>query len=208
MSSSSLYKRRWYDEKPELSRCIGLIEVFPPEIKDIIAQGMIALAEGEFQARELMSSLRSLGPEIILGIYKSKHRRRTHDQHELLHQALNYFYILNADNQIRLSLQVTQIVRNIYTYLDICRTHHRQPAMDDLVNIRNTYVHRGPAEAENLVSHLSARIADGVTLRQPLPRYEAPRYEPSLESEPKKAGMDGIETVSESDKGMQIKKND
>lgn len=185
----ALYNRRWYDQKNELSRCIGLVEVFPQEIQSVVAQGMITLAENEFHAREAMSTLRSLGPEVVLGVYKSKNKRRSHDENELLHQALNYFYILGLDNQIKLAAHVTQVVRHIYAYLDTCNRHRRQPQIRDIVDIKNAFVFRGVDEAQRVTQHLQARIADGT----PSPRIQ---YKPD------------VEVISEGDSGMQVKKND
>src|SRR5690606_18151945 len=103
--------KRWYDRQPRLSQAVRLMMLFPDEVKSIISDGIMLLANREFQVSEQMNSFRTLGSEKILGLYKSKNKRREYDQNELLHKAMNYLYILSEKNQDFMAEHILQLVK-------------------------------------------------------------------------------------------------
>lgn len=156
---------RWYDRHKTVSRSVKLIETFPEEIQVIIAQGIISLAERECQARELMSNLRSLGPDKVLGIFKSKNRRRSYDQSGPVHQAMNYLFILSEENRLFVASQVIEIVNYIYEYLKSCKRYEIDANHEDVVELTQTYIDSGAEEAKQLLVNIqekfSHRLAQG-----------------------------------------------
>src|SRR5690242_14856760 len=98
MTQQSTFKR-WYDRQPKLSQAFKLIILLPDEVRSIISESLMLIANREFNANERENSFRTLGHDKILGLHKSKNKRREYDQNELLHKAMNYLYILSDDNQ-------------------------------------------------------------------------------------------------------------
>lgn len=155
-------RRRWYDQQAELSRCVGLLAAFPPEVQNIVADGMIDLAEREFEVHTLLKSLKSLGPETVLGIYKSKNKRRQLDQAPHMHQALNYFYILSAENRLFLAQLTIDLVSYIYRYFEACRQYREDSSADHLLVLTRKYVQNGGPEAQKFLDGLQKQFSESI----------------------------------------------
>lgn len=155
--------QRWYDRHKTVSKSVKLLETFPLEIQAIIADGIVMLAERECQAHELLANLRSLGPEKVLGIYKSKNRRRSYDRNSTVHEAMNYLYILSEENRLFIANQVIELVNFIYDYLKSCRQYKLDARTDDVAELTKTYIESGAADAQQLLEQLQQRFSTSIT---------------------------------------------
>ena len=54
--------------------------ILPDEIKNIVCDGAMHLANKEFQVNEKMQSFRTMGTDKVMGLHKSKNRRRSYDK--------------------------------------------------------------------------------------------------------------------------------
>jgi hypothetical protein len=157
-----IIRRRWYDQRPELTECVKLVEAFPEEIYAIICEGAICMVEQKFEAHLMLSSLKSLGSEKILGLYKSKHKRRKMDREPHFHRLMNYFYILSPENRILMAGLIKDLVGYIHQYFESCRICRQPVTREDIVGITRCYVDKGGEEAqaflESLQQHFQQRI--------------------------------------------------
>ncbi len=165
----SAIRRRWYDQQADLSRCVMLLAAFPPEVQSIIADGMNDLAEREFEVSTLLKSLKSLGPEIVLGIYKSKNKRRQLDQAPHMHKALNCLYMLSAENRQLLAQLTLELVNYIYRYFEACKQYREQSRPEHLVALTRHYVRNGGPEAEQFLADLRKEFSAGLRGRSSPP---------------------------------------
>ncbi|HEY9685484.1 MAG TPA: hypothetical protein V6C52_00765 [Coleofasciculaceae cyanobacterium] len=166
-----IVRQRWYDQRPELTECIVLVEAFPEEIYAIICQGAICMVEKEFEAHLMLSSLKSLGSEKILGLYKSKHKRRKMDCEPHFHQLMNYFYILSPQNRLFMAGLIKELVGYIHQYFESCRIYHQPVTREDIIGITRCYVDKGGEEAqaflESLQLHFQQRIRNALVKTNP-----------------------------------------
>jgi hypothetical protein len=95
-----------------------------------------------------------MGTDKVLGLYKSKNRRREYDQNEVLHKAMNYMYILSEGNQDYMADHILKMVQFIQMYLSTCRTFKQDPTTEDITELTQKYVENGSAEAENFLNEL------------------------------------------------------
>ena len=146
--------KRWYERQPKLSQAVRLMFLFPVEIKAVICDGIMVIANREFDASERMNGFKTLGVEKTMAIHKSKNKRREYDQHEVLHKAMNYLYILSEENQDAMSDHILQLVNYIHQYLSTCQAFKADPTLEDVAEITNTYVQRGNAEVERFINNL------------------------------------------------------
>jgi hypothetical protein len=117
-------RQRWYDLHPTVSKSVKLLETFPMEVQKLIGEAIIRLAERQCRASDIMTDLRSLGPEKVLGIFKSKNKRRTYDADVTVHQAMNYLYALPEEERERIAEQIISLVSVIYDYLKLCQSYN------------------------------------------------------------------------------------
>lgn len=155
---------RWYDQDPTLSKSVHLIGTFPNEIQGIVAEAIMRLAERECNIKELLENLRSLGPDKVLGMYKSKNKRRKYDGNGTVHQALNYMFILSDSNRLFMAGKIIEIVNHIYDYLRICKTFRRLPDPGDIQAVVNAYLELGGVHATRLLHTIAQNLKEEVAL--------------------------------------------
>lgn len=146
--------KRWYDRQPKLSQAFKLIILLPDEIRSIISESLMLIANREFDANERENSFRTLGSDKILGVHKSKNRRREYDQNELLHKAMNYLYVLSDDNQDFMADHILKMVAYIQKYFATCQEFKAEPTLEAVAQVTHTYVEKGTTEVERFLSTL------------------------------------------------------
>ncbi len=150
--------KRWYEQHKTVLKSVELLETFPEEIQVVIAEGIIRLAERECQANEALSNLRSLGPDKVLGIFKSKNRRRTYDKTNPVHQAMNYLFILSEQNRVFIANQVIELVNLIYEYLKICQMYQVSAQLEEVSEMVRLYMEGGTVEAYQMLEASRKRL--------------------------------------------------
>jgi plasmid stabilization system protein ParE len=156
--SASADQRRWYDRQPELSQCVRLLETFPANIRMILLEGLMYVADREFQAKRMLMSLKSLGPERILGLYKAKSRRREYDKEPLFHEVMSYFYVLSNENRVALAQHARELITHIYRYLEACKLYRQEVALEDIRNLTHHFADQGTQETEKFLKSLQQRL--------------------------------------------------
>ncbi len=146
--------KRWYDRQPKLSQAFKLIIILPDEIRSIISESLMLIANREFDAHERENSFRTLGSDKILGLHKSKNKRREYDQNELLHKAMNYLYVLSDDNQDFMADHILALVTYIQKYFATCQEFKAEPTLEAVAQVTHTYVEKGTTEVERFLSAL------------------------------------------------------
>ena len=153
MSAQQTHKR-WYDRQPRLAQGVRMLFLFPSEVKSIVSEATVLIANREFQDTEELQSFRTLGTDKILGLHKSKNKRREYDQNELLHKAMNYLYILSNENQDFMAEHILKMVQYIQDYLSACKAFQTEPSVEEVAQVTAAYVEGGAPEAEALLAKL------------------------------------------------------
>ncbi|WP_373532716.1 hypothetical protein [Vampirovibrio sp.] len=165
---------RWYDSRPKLSQAARLLFTFPDEIKSIISEAVLIIADREFRQDEKERHIRSLGYEKILALHKSKSRRREYDENQHLHQAMNYLYLLSEDNREFMAEHILKMVRYIQHYLETCMITQTAPSLDEIAEITTLYIKSGDESVKlflkNLRHEFCEKLLDGKepTINDPL----------------------------------------
>lgn len=146
--------QRWYDSRPKMSQAARLMFAFPDEIQTIISEATLFIADREFRENERERSVRSLGREKVLGLHKSKNRRREYDDNPHLHQAMNYLYVLSEDNREFIAEHILKMVRYIQHYLETCQITEIAPRIEEVAEVTRMYVQSGEKEVEIFLKKL------------------------------------------------------
>lgn len=154
MTDSPETFNRWYDSRPKISKASRLLFIFPYEIQSIISEATLYLASRELKEDERMRSIRSLGSEKILGLHKSKNRRREYDENPLLHQAMNYLYVLSEEKREFMAEHILKMIQYIQHYLETCNLIGAEPQMTEVAMITKTYINSGEEAAELFLKKL------------------------------------------------------
>jgi hypothetical protein len=146
--------KRWYDRQPKLAQAVRLMFLFPVDIKSLICDGLMIIANREFQVSEKLNSFKTLGPDKVLGMHKSKNKRREYDRHDVLHKAMNYMYVLSHEGQDCMADHILELVNFIHQYLSTCQAFKSEPTLDDIAEIVQVYVQKGGPETEKFINRL------------------------------------------------------
>lgn len=154
MSNDKPPFKRWYDRHTRLAQGVKLLILLPDEVKTIISEAMIALANKEFNALEQENNFRTMGGEKIMGLHKSKNRRREYDVNETLHKAMNYLYLLSDEGQDFMSDHILNMVKYIQDYFAACKEFKVESDPEDVARLTDAYVSSGKEGVERFLKAL------------------------------------------------------
>lgn len=183
--------KRWYEKNPDVHRAVLALEKFPDEIQTIIARGVMLMAFKWFKADDLLSSFKSVGKDKVLGLHKSKNKRRPYDQNPELHKAMSYMYVLTSDEQDFIARKIISLSRVILEYLKLCHQHQAPPRNQDVETFTQQYVEE--EEPEEKARQLLRQIAD--ELERHIIQYKAEK-------------KDGQRLIGEGDQGLVVREED
>ena len=162
-------KQRWYEQDQTLKQSIDLLQVFPDEILDVIAEGVNSVAEKEFKAKELMRDYKSLGQDTVLSLYKSKRKQRSYDKVPTMTTLINYIMLLPVEHRKILAAQIIELSEVIQQYLDECGSLQVKPEVAQIKVFRDTYLNSGYKQArqalEKVCEELRAKPKEGTFVR-------------------------------------------
>lgn len=96
---------RWYDQTPEMSQAVRLMERISTTKQQWIAHTIVSLMP-LYQVTRRTDGLKKLGTEKVIGLLKSKVKRRWYDHDPLVHQAFNHLYLMDEDARHEMAVKV------------------------------------------------------------------------------------------------------
>jgi hypothetical protein len=145
-------QQRWYEKQETLSSSVTLLKAFPADYQSILGDTTIKLAEKHYQADERLKNLRLLGPNAVLSMFKSKHKRRDYDKNETVHKAVNCLYVLSDDERLFIATKVIEVAGHFLEYFSIC-LETGQPVSKEVLQVLSTAFIQ--ERLEDTAAHLS-----------------------------------------------------
>lgn len=146
--------RRWHDNRGDLSKTVELLESIPTEVRPRIASALTDKAEQDFNAAEILSSLKSLGPEKIMMLHQARRKRRAYDQDADLQKIVTTFFVLPEDAQDSLAKDFLAFTELIVEYMANCDSFGVEPKETELVHMRDLFVKSGAEAVRNYLAEL------------------------------------------------------
>lgn len=144
MSRKSDAKQRWHDNQGELSRTVELLEHLPETILPYITDALLGKADREFNATDILNSLKSLGKDKIMALHQSRKKRRSYDAHPSLHQIVNTLFVIPDNFQESVASQFLELSGLMVDYMATCDSFDLAPQENELVEMRNLFIEEGP----------------------------------------------------------------
>jgi hypothetical protein len=145
---------RWYDRQPKLSLACKLLFRFSDEIKSLISEAVLIIIVREFKQNKKPEQVRTLGGEKILGLHKSKNRRREYDVNPHLHQAMNEIYLLSEGDRDFMAEHILSMVHYIQHYLQTHQIIKTQASLEEVPSSTCVYLQSGNPSATLFLKHL------------------------------------------------------
>lgn len=116
--SGSLGFTRWYDRIPELSQAVRLLEVTPTRHREAICKMILEFAQNTaHNPANPDYGLKKLGSQKVLGLMKSKSKRRWYDREPVVHQAFNTLYMMEDKQRYDTAIRILVALEAIKTAL-------------------------------------------------------------------------------------------
>ncbi len=112
---------RWYDTIPELSKSIKILERMPQNLKDAVCLPISNMTSLKELAVEHDSNLKRLGSHKVMGLLKSKTKRRWYDQTPIVHKAFSFLYIMTQEQRYQVAIRMIVCIQALETYLNYCK---------------------------------------------------------------------------------------
>ncbi len=145
---------RWYDRQPKLSQACKLLFHFPDEIKSLISEAVLIIVDREFKQDKKPEQVRTLGGEKILGLHKSKNRRREYDINPHLHQAMNDIYLLSDSQRDFMAEHILNMVEYIQHDLQTRQISQSGLTLAEVPAITSRYLQSGDPGVTLFLKHL------------------------------------------------------
>lgn len=157
-SGPSVQDKRWYDKKPTVKKAFTQLCDFQDDLLTVLASKVCMMVESRYEANNLLASLKSLGTERVLAIYKSKSKLRKLDENQQMHLVVNYFFVMRPDHQNKAAGDTLEMVAIANDYLTVCEKFEYKPSKTHVETLADTYVRSGEIPARELLAGISDQI--------------------------------------------------
>jgi hypothetical protein len=195
---------RFYEKNPTVKQAVTNLLSFPEDIRSVLAKGMCAIAENDFNAHIRIRDLKSLGKDKVLALYKSRDKKREYDLDPYLSKAMNYLMILEPSYQFFLALKVNDLVRMVQEFTDLCTEYAQSVQLEIVERITTIYVRFGLNETQDLLENIHGKFKryfskNKESASPPLPLKESPMALP-----PEKPSLNQ-EAITNRESGMRLR---
>ncbi len=140
--------KRFYDRDKSVHAAVNITRELPKDMQGVIAEGLNQVAIRDYKIDERMNTLKSMGTDKILPLYKSKNKRRDYDQVPEFHTAMNYLRVLEEDEQREVAKKVVDLAEFAQDYIERCRFVALIPDQRKVALVRDTYLSMERAQAQ------------------------------------------------------------
>lgn len=116
MDEQTQFASRWYDPYPNIRALFTLSGDLPLWIQENLGENLIHSLNRYHHLFYHTTELRSLGPEVVLNLYKSHQRQRCYDTAPHMHKALNMMIMLPKSFLNHFEKRSTDLVDYIYAH--------------------------------------------------------------------------------------------
>ncbi len=159
MIDMSKKQARWHDKKPEMAKAIHFLGSLPNDVQTIIGDCVVKIAEKEYKVSQLMSNLKSLGSEKILGLHQSQKKRRNYDKNPATHKAVNHVYILSESDQAKMTKHVLNLMDCVFSYFELHQALNVPPEKETLQKLADAFTEGGLKQASAFNKALRQKLA-------------------------------------------------
>ncbi|MGE0200520.1 MAG: hypothetical protein AB7P76_06095 [Candidatus Melainabacteria bacterium] len=128
---------RWYDEQNELAVAVRLMKQLPLEYQSLVCKPVTDLLTMTELTGRNGSELKQMGTERVVGVMKSKTKRRWYDQDPHVHQAFNLLYVMEQHEQQEIACRFLFSMRAMQAYFQKVQGPGAGVSAEDLENTIN-----------------------------------------------------------------------
>jgi hypothetical protein len=184
-------RQRFYERDPSLKQAVETMLLFPEDIQEIIAAGFSEIAQRDYQLKEILDNLKSLGADTIMAFHKSKRKQREYDKNPVVHKAMNDLRVISPENQVLLARRTLELMGCLQNYLKLCKQFNMPPRKDILQSIAVAYIDGCVHQANMQLNQVGRKFEEQrpTQTRAVLPQQNKP---PLASSEAVRSKEDGM----------------
>ncbi|MBY0404680.1 MAG: hypothetical protein K2X66_12325 [Cyanobacteria bacterium] len=145
MNTSS--RGRWYDQSPGIYIGMNGLCELPPDYSHVLGQIIIILAKQFKDRQKSPNGLISLGTDRIMGLMKSRKKRRKEDSDVVLYKAFTDLYLLEDKHRNVLAQRISITVVVVGEYVGFCKRKDREENKQECMTLIRESLEKGLREA-------------------------------------------------------------
>ncbi len=107
---------RWYDRLPSLSQAVRMMEQIQPYQQQMIASIIVGSMQMHQVSQRNEHGVKKLGTEKVIGLMKSKVKRRWYDRDPMVHQAFNHLYLMPDPMRHETAIKIMVCIKAMEAY--------------------------------------------------------------------------------------------
>jgi hypothetical protein len=127
--------QRWYKRNPQLECSVRLLMLFTSPYNEVLFKAFKIMREVDIQIRIKQAGSQSLGEDKVLGLFKSKKKRRDYDQDPLTHRIMNEYWLLSEEHQNKMAILILQSVHLVFLYIKQFTAVQENPSLEDIARL-------------------------------------------------------------------------
>ena len=139
---------RWYDIDEHLRETVETMERMTNDSQYLFGYLLCFLGEEVVKAQGKKEALKELDWDKLMGLVKSKRKRRWYDQDPVMHKAFNILYALNDQDKILVGDELYLPVRLVRRYERRCEDSSQRCDIDTICDIVETFFTEGAEAVE------------------------------------------------------------
>ena len=126
---------RWYDRSPQVSQAVRTLEKSHSDFQKAIAEVINELSDLRSLTHQNEGGLKKIGSQKILGLMKSKAKRRWYDENPQMHKAINTMYVMSEEEREEIALKVLVSLGGLNSYKNRCTESETPPSYREMLAI-------------------------------------------------------------------------
>ena len=139
---------RRYDIDEHLREIVETMERMTNDSQYLFGYLLCFLGEEVVKAQGKKEALKELDWDKMMGLIKSKRKRRWYDQEPVLHKAFNLLYSLNDQDKVLVANELYLPARLVRRYERYCEDNNQRCDIDLMCEIVETYFTQGAEAVE------------------------------------------------------------
>ncbi len=160
---------RWYDRSPQVSQAVRTLEKADPNFQRAIAEIVNEMTDSKNLNTRSEGGLKKVGSQKIMGLMKSKAKRRWYDENPEMHRAINHMYIMDDVQREEVALKIIVALSAMTAYQRKCLNAEDLPDFREMLSITKSVFQKDPESLLGLTVRKTGNEED------PAPVFAKPR---------------------------------
>ena len=143
------FHKRWYDDNTHIVYLIGTLPDLDDDLRTLLGRSIMRRIS---KACSLNRSLKSIGGDKVMALYKAQNKDRSYDKDPVLYKLMNHLMVLPDDDQAHFGQEGAHFVRIINQYIADSKANDIELTFTELEELSWKFVEFGVASLQDAIA--------------------------------------------------------